>query len=134
MRKLSPDRTLIAKRGKLRAYVFAAELRKMLHAGQPCRGPTQGFNQLARQAERQIETADPVAGLRKPLAEAGQGVETQDASKCDCLALAPALGQHDGLAPARAAGKVAAEKVWRGRGDFCRHVQTQELWVRATGK
>jgi hypothetical protein len=69
VRELPTDRTLVTKRGKLRANVFAAELRKMLHAGQPCRGPTQGFNQLARQAERQIETAYPRAGCVQAIAE-----------------------------------------------------------------
>jgi len=38
-------------------------------------GPAQGVNQIARQAERQIEHAEPGPGLQQPLCEGLQGVQ-----------------------------------------------------------
>jgi hypothetical protein len=73
MGKLSPDRALVAKRCKLRAYVVPTELRKMLHTSQPIARPMQSLHQFARQTERQIETTHPRTGCVQTFAEVLEG-------------------------------------------------------------
>lgn len=68
------------------------------------------LHQFARQAERQVEAADPVARPGQPVAEGGQGVEALDGLQQYPRTCQPPPRQHDGLAPRGTAGEVAAKQ------------------------
>ena len=65
MRKFASYGPRVAKRRKRVADLGTREGGVVVHAREPVGRPAEVFNQLARQAKRQVEAADPWPGLRQ---------------------------------------------------------------------
>ena len=121
--ELAAHGPLGAKGDKAVADLRARERAVMLHTRKPLQRPAQRLHQLARQAKGQVKAAHPGTRHGQPAREAVERVKRFQAPQLHPRRHALAQRQHDGLAPARAAGEIAAQQQgWFG------HIGRHGLW------
>src|SRR5690242_8624835 len=86
----------------------AVKARAMGDERRPGSGPAKVAHQLARQAEREIESANPGTGTRQQRFELRKRREALDAFELQCILAQDPAGGGDGLRRARRAGEVDA--------------------------
>ena len=106
--KLAPDGTGGTEGREALADLGPAQGSIVAHASQPVGRPAQCLDQLARQAERQVEATDPVPRLGQAVTEAGQRLEALQPLEQHPAGAQATTSQQHRLAPTRRAAEIAA--------------------------
>ena len=108
VRELGTHGACVAKGCEGSANFRARERRVVAHQRAPVEGPAERQHQLARQAERQVEHAEPGAGRAQPLGEAVEGRVRVDALQPHSALRGMAERDRDRLAQRGPAGEIDA--------------------------